>query len=130
MTARAGVGEPLKGIFITGRLKELRSSLHLLRRREVMDQDQPAEHFADGKGTLVAIGDPCVRRPCLVKTKEVRVLRHKYSPGLGREGHLLLVANADETNPGGAGHIGASSPQTGRHGERDVLVQVEANTHR
>ena len=95
-----------------------------------MNQDQPAEHFADRERTLLTVSDPGVRNSGLMKAKEVRVLRDKYSPGLGGEGQLVLVAHACEASVSRPGHIDSSPPQTGCHREGNVLIQVKADAHR
>ena len=110
-------------------LKVLDSSLHLLRCQQVIDQDEPAEHSADGQRALLAVSDACMRNTGLVETKEVRVLCDQYSTRLAGERQLLLVGDGYQTNLGRARNINAAAPETGGHAERDVLIQVKANAH-
>jgi hypothetical protein len=75
----AGRGVPW-GSGRAGRLEELDTTRHILRRQQVVDHDKPAKHFPHGNRLLLAIGYPGMGQALHMKPEEVVVLSHYDAP--------------------------------------------------
>ena len=91
--------------------QELDSAGHLLRRQQIVDQNQATEHFPGGHGLLLAEDDSRVGEALRMEPEKVIVLRYHNTSGGHGELKLRHISRTDQARIRRGSHVDVAPPK-------------------